>query len=921
MALLDRFRTKPAWQHEDPVVRAAAVRELPGDDQERLVAIARGDADARVRRAALKKLAAPATLAEVIREDADASVREEAAAVLTGILERVEEAELEPRALEAIQDPRQLAVLASSARAAAVRRVALDRLSSPRSLAEVARAAADPEVRLLALERLSDAAAVAEIALKAEHKDVALKAVERLDREALRAVAAKAHNRSAARRAKALLAEAGEEAQPPKPAERRARRVDLARRLDGLARTVDFDALRQELAETAEAWSGLSAGAGAEDEVERRYLAARAALETRLAQHDAELEQQRRLQAEVAAARDARAALCDEAERLAGAEPEAAVAELRARFEALPPWSDPGAEALLARFRAACDEAAARQARFAAGESARARLEALCQELVEATAADDATKAGALRKEAEPLLAVATPELRERYAAADAAWREHAARAREERARAAQENLAKLQALCEQLEALAKAEQPKLRDAEAALREARERLGPAGLGPLASKKDREALTGRLKHARGALYPRVQELRTAREWARWASEGVQEELCARAEALLLETDTEKVVRAVKDLDARWGQARGAPKENAEALRERFKAAREALRARCDAHFAQQAQERGENLKRKLALCERAEALADSSDWLKTAQALVALQAEWKAVGPAPQRDAKAVWERFRGACDRFFTRRKQDLVQRKDDWGKNLEKKEALCVRAEALVESSAWEATAAELKRLQSEWKGIGPVRKSRSEAVWQRFRKACDAFFERYKKRDELGRAAQAARREALCAELEALAPAAGAEPPADLLARVQGAQAAWREGGPPGALQARFAAALDALVLAWPGSFAGSELDPEANRRKREKLCSRVEGLVASTAQAPAPVLDLAARLKEALASNTMGARREDAPRARVAEEVEAARAAWKRVGPVPGDAGRALQERFETACRRALGPAPRP
>ena len=69
-----------------------------------------------------------------------------------------------------------------------------------------------------------------------------------------------------------------------------------------------------------------------------------------------------------------------------------------------------------------------------------------------------------------------------------------------------------------------------------------------------------------------------------------------------------------------------------------------------------------------------------------------------------------------------------------------------------------------------------------------------------------------------------------------------------------------------------------------------------------------------------DLAARLKEALANNTMGARKEAAPRVRVAEEVESARAAWKRTGPVPGEAGRALQQRFEAACRKALASRPR-
>src|SRR4029453_3997824 len=121
--------------------------------------------------------------------------------------------------------------------------------------------------------------------------------------------------------------------------------------------------------------------------------------------------------------------------------------------------------------------------------------------------------------------------------------------------------------------------------------------------------------------------------------------------------------------------------------------------------------------------------RAEALRESTDWIATADALKALQAEWKTVGPAPRRDEQAVWERFRPPCNGFFTRRQDDLKRRKDEWSVNLEQKEALIVRAEALVESTDFEKAFVELKGLQAEWKAIGPVRKSKSEQVWQRFR------------------------------------------------------------------------------------------------------------------------------------------------------------------------------------------------
>ena len=227
--------------------------------------------------------------------------------------------------------------------------------------------------------------------------------------------------------------------------------------------------------------------------------------------------------------------------------------------------------------------------------------------------------------------------------------------------------------------------------------------------------------------------------------------------------------------------------------------------------------------------------------------------------------------KAIWERFRAACDRFFTRRHDDLAQRKTVWAENFAKKDALCARAEALADSTDWDAAAAEIKRLQAEWKTIGPVKKSRSEAIWQRFRGACDRFFARYAQRHDIARAERVAAREAICAELEALAgisapPSAETPesavavnpraarihrprptarrrlwleaPPPDLLARVRALRGRWQqEIAARGvdrdramALDRRFAAAFDGVLQSWPVAFSGTELDAAANRTRME-------------------------------------------------------------------------------------------
>ena len=119
--------------------------------------------------------------------------------------------------------------------------------------------------------------------------------------------------------------------------------------------------------------------------------------------------------------------------------------------------------------------------------------------------------------------------------------------------------------------------------------------------------------------------------------------------------------------------------------------RFKTAHDIVWKRCEAHFASEAAARAENLAKKIALCEKAEALADSTRWIQTAEEIKRLQAEWKTVGVLTRGGEKAIWERFRGACDRFFTRRQADLVEHKKRWAENMARKEALCARVEALA--------------------------------------------------------------------------------------------------------------------------------------------------------------------------------------------------------------------------------------
>ncbi len=498
-----------------------------------------------------------------------------------------------------------------------------------------------------------------------------------------------------------------------------------------------------------------------------------------------------------------------------------------------------------------------------------------------------------------------------RAGAADAA-RTEIEREKAERQKAEKELRARLGETVVRARSLAKSETLALKEADRAMREIRAALDDAPKLP--AKKEAEALVEKLKGARAALYPRLQELRDADDWKRWANTQVQEDLVAKMEAL---AETGVLAAAESELHAlseRWRQFSQARKEEAEALWTRFKTAREKLQSRLDEVEKQRKQEEAENQRKKLALIERAETLAVSREWVKTAEAVQALQAEWKAIGPTPRREQKAHWDRFHAACDRFFTARKEDLGKRRDEWAKNLERKEALIAQAEALKDASDWDKTAEAIRALQAAWKSAGAVRKNKADAIWARFKTACDAFFERYKLRDSIEAEAHQAARETLVAELQAFAAAEAEVAPEGLAGRIQDVVSRWRQasGSPAADADARFFAARDALIARWPAAFAGTELDPEANLKKREKLVAKAESAARAQAGTASSAMSLAEQLREALATNAMGGRAVAEARWREAmTAIEEAQAAWAKAGSVPGEAGEALALRFKTAC----------
>jgi hypothetical protein len=945
MGILDKLRLQPKIKHSDPNVRLEGIHEVDAADQDVVVALAKDDGDARVRRAAVARVEAAASLADIARNEADAGVRDAAVARLADQAARHDEAIASPAvaALAGLGRERELTTVARSAGPDGVRRAAVAGVADQKALGGIARHAAEAGARLLALERLTDQAEIEGVALRGEHADAAVAAVDRLlnpSSETLGAIGQKARTKAAQKRARALSraeaaavpADAG--AGPTYTEADQQRAADLVAQMERLA-GAEAIAAREGYAATRVAWVELGADADIEPAVAARFEHASDRVRGLLAADEAARADAERQRQERARAQAERVAICERVESLQGDDLADRLAEARATWEGMPAMPAEWAVELEHRFAEACRAAERRRERAAQARESAERLPTIVPEIEglvgQEPYANIRSQWYALRKQWQAITrdVEVESELKARYEQAAAALEARELAHRESKTSEQQSNLGRLQSHVQSLETRAAAEQLTLKGADQLLKDVKLAVGT--MGPLPTKQDREDLTVRLQAVRTSLTPRIQELREAEEWKRWANVQVQEELCAKMEGLIpsAEQDPDKAATEMRLLQEKWKTVAAAPRSQAEALWTRFKTAQDQVYEKCKDFFAQQAAERGEALKKKEALCAQVEALQDSTDWVKTAEAIKKLQSEWKEIGPVTRGREKAIWERFRSACDKFFTRRQEDLKQRKHDWTENLKRKEALVAEAEQLSQSTEWEQTAARIKQLQAEWKTIGPVKRSKSDAIWNRFRAACDLFFERFKNRDQAALAGKVADRETAVTELETLLPGAEvseAPMPDDLYARVQAARARWVQGPDLprhtlAPLADRINASLLALVTRWPDAFKGTDLDPQVTRDRMAKLVAKVEKLLPAESAEPAKNLSpaelLARQWREALAANTMGAgaaRQAEEARQRASEqEVKSAQAAWNRLGPLPAEERKPLQDRFDRAVRK--------
>ena len=974
MGIIDKLKGTPKWKNSDPAIRLEGLRET--DDPTVFAEVLETDADAKVRRASVGKVEDPAALTRAASGDADEDVRDKASERLIALANDANMAEATAvAAAQGVTDSRRLSTIAKTSPHAAARAAALARITDIRALSSIARNAKDESTARAAFDRVTSLGSskdatdeLLNIALKSDYKDLALAAFDSLvelaspDRAQLEMVEARASQKPVQKRARTLMQQMDDaEAARRTAAEEQARReLQIIDAIDQVALAYsDWEKGESELARLTAVWVTFtdiapeSAGkfdnatghARAALDARRRDAAAAAEKARREAEEAEELGRQR---TEALATREA---LCVRVETLDG---DHAIEQLNAieeEWRSLAPLVGNGPEAsrLAERFAVAVAACRTRHELGATVDETRAKLEALVvvaetlPSLEEATAAAEQWRK--LVREARGLATVLTNAARPAgdlagrldAVAAVFAGRDNQSKESEDKSR--QELLTKVQRMTERAKRVAEAEQITLKEGERLLKDIRASLDEATAH---DRKEFNDAAAALRAQLEKVAPRVRDLREMDDWRRFANAQQQERMILEAETLVaklaleeqqgLPSDLATAARLLRDFHTKWKSAAEAPRDQAQRLWERFRTATDLIRLRCEQYFKQQREARSASVAARTLLVEEAEALTASTDWVKAATRFQELQEAWNAAGPAqkpggeggpdPTRD---LMRRFRAASNQFFSRRREDLVTRKKVWGDNQSKKEALCARAEELAQSTEWDAASAELKKLQAEWKTVGPLRRAKSEQLWTKFRTAADLFFERYKNRHELALAGKIAEREAWLHELDAIAAIEG-DAPDDLSEKIQTLRTTWNRAVPiPSAefrlLVDRWQKTLAGVIARWPEAFKGTDVDPAAAVQRMEKLVSKLEALLKELGAAPtdqrktlSPTEELAAKLRNAFATNAMGKDKQDDAKWRSANDsLKDAQQSWQRLPPIVSDEVTKLEQRFTNAARK--------
>lgn len=253
------------------------------------------------------------------------------------------------------------------------------------------------------------------------------------------------------------------------------------------------------------------------------------------------------------------------------------------------------------------------------------------------------------------------------------------------------------------------------------------------------------------------HTRQREFYNVQEWQQWANKSLKEELCLKIEFLNQEENLQLVAAGVKEAQARWKKIGPGPRNTEKKLWKRFHKACEFNFERCQPFFQAQEEIREENLRQKELLCGELEALCQTENFKASTAKLKSLQEKWAACCDGPREKDREIIARYRRACNRFYELRRKHLEESDQQHQEHLIQKERICQEVEEYANNPE-RLHNQKIKNLQKQWQTIGPGPRQKEDEIWQRFRQACDRYYN-WLKEQHLENLRQ---KEALCRELE---------------------------------------------------------------------------------------------------------------------------------------------------------------
>ncbi len=769
MALLNFMR--PKWKHGKEKVRLKAVRELSKNEIGTLTIIIREDESQSVVSAAIDKLNDFEQLEGLLRFDLDPGTRQKIhhktnRLLRQQLLETTDEITVEETLL---------------------------RLDDPEILFEIATTSENPDLRLKTVHRIDDQELLCRVMEQNCGKSPALAALNKIeDQTLLERLCQKASNRSIRRLAAEKLATVNT-ALDPAEGQKDVREQELkqfVKEAEDLTSTIDFDLAAGHLAELEKSWSRI------DPQGDHPLRDAFDAEKNRFKKHQQNFliqEQEESAQEEDYAKKIAAyETVCTTIEALIDSPAE----NVREKFKAAEAlWNinpveknDPIVFELADRFEKACKSFNATAKAVDQEKQFLRDLSAGCGEVENLLAGKNIESAQKRllglekRFQSKNCQHCDSEEIRQRLDGLKHKIQKKEQEQYEKKQQIIQDNLAKRRAIIDKIEALVQAEN----QAEAEKQAKDLQAEWNSLAALPGEEGKEEKK-RYQKAQANFSELQDQFYHERDWQRWANKNNKEELCKQAEALDNEENFERLASTIKNIQTQWKKIGPVPKKEADALWERFHTACDRNYNRLLPYFEEKKKIRAENLNRKEEICREAEDLADSDQWRETSEALKDKQAQWKKLGYASKKDDEVLYKRFRDACDVFFNRRTEHYKQQDEKRAVFLKEKIKLCEAAETLAKEPQWQ-NGKKIRDLQAQWKKTSSAPRDQEQKIWQRFRAACDSFYNWL----DGERQGNLEKKEQLCQKITGLATLTDETNLNDIAAQLRELQQQWKEIGP---------------------------------------------------------------------------------------------------------------------------------